>query len=69
LARDFPRAYQRHVPIDDGYAARKDFYDVSRTLVWMKSLAMHGNVYAKGSASQSHEAARQHLRSLLQRSY
>lgn len=66
-ANAFMCAYQRHVQIDDGYAERKDFYDVSRTLVWMKCLVMYGDNYGGGLASQSHDAARAHLRSLLSR--
>jgi hygromycin-B 7''-O-kinase len=64
FAEEFMRAYEEHVSLDDGYATRKDFYDLSRTLVWIRSLILHGDRYAKGLASQSDDAARRHLLSL-----
>jgi aminoglycoside phosphotransferase (APT) family kinase protein len=63
----FLRAYQAHVRLDEGYALRKTFHDVSRTLVWIKSLILYGDKYAKGAASQSAHAAREHLLSLVAR--
>lgn len=60
----FMQAYQRHVPLDEGYESRRLFYDVSRTLVWMKSLVAYGDAHAKGAASQSGQAARRHLLAL-----
>lgn len=63
----FLRAYQRHVPLDGGYVARKDFYDVSRTLVWMKTLVKREDMHAERREAQFHEAARAHLHSLLSR--
>ncbi len=64
FARAFMDAYRAHVSLDEGYGTRKDFYDVSRTLVWIASLIVYGDNYAKGLASQSHRAARAHLLSL-----
>lgn len=64
FAHAFMRAYGEHVSLDEGYRLRKDFYDVSRTLVWIQSLILYGDTYAKGLASQSHHAARAHLLSL-----
>jgi fructosamine-3-kinase len=64
FAHAFMRAYGAHVSLDEGYATRRDFYDLSRTLVWIRSLILHGDAYAKGLASQSHHAARRHVLSL-----
>ena len=64
-ARAFHEAYADHVPLDEGYAARKAFYDVSRTLVWLESIVAFGDRYARGDAAQDGEAARTHLRTLL----
>ncbi|CAA9545418.1 MAG: hypothetical protein AVDCRST_MAG87-428 [uncultured Thermomicrobiales bacterium] len=61
FAEAFMGAYEAHVPLDEGYETRKDFYDVSRTLVWIRSLILHGDAYASGLESQSHRAARAHL--------
>ena len=63
--RAFMDAYTRHVALDDGYVLRKNFYDVSRTLVWIKSLILHGTAYSKHQAEQSSQAARSHLATLL----
>lgn len=65
FSRAFMQAYTAHVALDEGYVLRKDFYDMSRTLVWIRSLILYGDKYAKGSAAHAHEAARNHLRSLL----
>lgn len=64
FARAFMDVYRAHVSLDEGYGTRKDFYDVSRSLVWIKSLIVYGDNYAKGVASQSHRAARAYLISL-----
>ena len=64
FARAFMDAYRAHVSLDEGYGTRKEFYDVSRTLAWIKSLILHGDNDANGLASQSHRAARAHLLSL-----
>jgi Ser/Thr protein kinase RdoA (MazF antagonist) len=64
----FLAAYRRHVPLDpEEHAARRTFYDVSRTLVWIRSLLDHGDAYARGAASHSTGAARAHLLALLRR--
>jgi Ser/Thr protein kinase RdoA (MazF antagonist) len=63
--RAFMDAYTRHVALDDGYVLRKNFYDVSRTLVWIKSLILHGTAYSNYQAEQSSQAARAHLVTLL----
>jgi aminoglycoside phosphotransferase (APT) family kinase protein len=65
LGQSFLRAYERHVALDEGYSSRKDFYDASRTLVWITCLIQLGDAYSRGVASQSHEAARDHLLSLV----
>ena len=65
FADTFFAAYGRHVGIDDGYAGRKEFYDVSRTLVWITSLIRHGDGYVLGNPDQSHLAARAHLLGLV----
>ena len=57
-------AYRAHVPLDDGYEMRKSFYDLSRTLVWIRSLILYGDAYGKGLMSQSPQAARAHVLSL-----
>ena len=64
FAGAFMRAYEAHVPLDHGYESRKEFYDVSRTLVWIRSLILHGDRFARGLASQADGAARAHLLSL-----
>lgn len=64
FASAFMEAYGEHVALDSGYARRKEFYDVSRTLVWIRSLILYGDAYAGGLASQSCHAAREHLLSL-----
>ena len=65
FAHVFMDAYGAHVPLDEGYETRKEFYDVSRTLAWIRSLILHGDAYAKGQSSQSHRAAREHLERLV----
>lgn len=64
FAKSFMEAYEMHVSLDEGYSLRRDFYDVSRTLVWMKCLILYGDKYTHALASQSHESARLHLLSL-----
>jgi aminoglycoside phosphotransferase (APT) family kinase protein len=64
FAEAFLRAYETHVALDEGYVSRKAFYDLSRTLVWIRSLILYGDRYARGLASQSHQAARAHVLSL-----
>jgi fructosamine-3-kinase len=65
FARAFHESYADHVLLDEGYAGRKAFYDVSRTLVWLESIVAFGDRYARGDATQDGAAARAHLRSLL----
>lgn len=64
FAHAFMDAYRAHVPLDDGYEMRKSFYDLSRTLVWIRSLILYGDAYGKGLMSQSPQAARAHVLSL-----
>ena len=64
FAGAFMRAYEAHLALDHGYESRKEFYDVSRTLVWIRSLILHGDLYARGLASQDGRAARAHLLSV-----
>ncbi len=65
FADAFFTAYGRHVRLDEGYEDRRQFYDASRTLVWITSLIRYGNGYVRGSQDQSCLAARKHLRTLL----
>jgi len=64
FARAFMDAYGAHVHLDEDYARRKEFYDVSRTLAWIRSLILSGDAGARGPSSQSHHAAREHFHSL-----
>ena len=61
----FHAAYAGHVTLDAEYPARKAFYDVSRTLVWLESLVAFGDRYARGDTAQDGAAAQAHLRALL----
>ena len=53
-ARAFLQAYEAHVTLDEGYAARRAFYDVSRTLAWIRSLILHGDRHGQGRAAREH---------------
>lgn len=63
--RAFMDAYTQHIALDEGYLARKNFYDASRTLAWIRSLVLHGERYSKGQPAQSSHAARAHLMALM----
>lgn len=63
--RAFMHAYTQQVALDEGYLARKTFYDVSRTLAWIGSLVLHSARSSKGRAGQSGQAARTHLMELM----
>lgn len=52
--RAFVDAYERHVPLDEGYEERRAFYDVSRTLAWIRSLILHGDDGAQGELAHTH---------------
>ncbi len=52
--RAFMAAYTAHVPLDEGYLDRKRFYDLSRTLAWIRSLILHGDRHTGEQAARSH---------------
>ena len=60
----FLAAYRAHVALGAGHETRQRFYDLSRALVWIRSLLLYGDGYALGAASQSHQAAREHVLAL-----
>jgi Ser/Thr protein kinase RdoA (MazF antagonist) len=60
----FLAAYRAHVTLDAGYEARQRFYDLSRALVWIRSLILYGDGYARGATSQNEQAARAHVLAL-----
>jgi aminoglycoside phosphotransferase (APT) family kinase protein len=63
--RAFLDAYTQHVTLDEGYHERKHFYDVSRTLAWIRSLLLHGAAHSAEQSKQYRQAARTHLEALL----
>ncbi len=64
-AHAFMDAYTDHVSLDEGYLGRKYFYDVSRTLAWIRSLLLNANAYSTDQANQYRRAARSHPLSLI----
>jgi len=63
--RAFMDAYTNHIPLDKGFLGRKLFYDVSRSLAWIRSLILHADRNAREQAIWYQEAARSHLLSLI----
>lgn len=55
--RAFMDAYTDRVPLDEGYLGRKRFYDVSRTLAWIRSLILHGDRHSGAQAARAHVEA------------
>jgi len=55
----FRTAYEAHVPIAPDHRARRRYYEVSRSLVWIRSLS------APGRAGQDRAAAEAHIRRYL----
>ncbi|MHB1294607.1 MAG: phosphotransferase family protein [Anaerolineae bacterium] len=45
LRAAFYQAYAGHCPVDDGYAERRSFYRLSRTLVQLRCLIVYGDRY------------------------
>ncbi|MBA3379682.1 MAG: phosphotransferase [Chloroflexia bacterium] len=63
--RAFKAAYTAHVPLDEGYPGRKRFYDLSRTLAWIRSLILHRDGDITEQAIRDRQAARSHLLGLV----
>lgn len=61
----FMRSYRELVTLDAGYEERRQFYDLSRSLTWIRSLIDHGEGYVRGMASQTEDAARAQVLALV----
>lgn len=63
--RAFMDAYADHLFLDEGYLSRKHFYDVSRTLAWVRSLILNAHRYSRDQAHRYRQAAHSHMLALL----
>jgi aminoglycoside phosphotransferase (APT) family kinase protein len=65
LESAFFAEYKKHADVDEGYELRKNFYELSRALAWIKSLILYENDYSGSNVEQNKIQAKNYVLNLI----